>query len=54
MTTFLVSNRSKNEPFFGNTISFASQEELHKWLGAMVIAEYPQGLYPIICMETTH
>ncbi|ODN03234.1 hypothetical protein Ocin01_03439 [Orchesella cincta] len=40
--------RSKDEPFFGNVISCASEDELHKWIGAMVIGEHPEGLNPII------
>ncbi|CAL8078882.1 unnamed protein product [Orchesella dallaii] len=40
--------RSKDEPFFGNVIVCASEDELHKWIGAMVIGEHPEGLSPII------
>lgn len=40
--------RSKEEPFFGNSVLCASEDELHKWIGAMVIGEHPEGLSPII------
>lgn len=40
--------RSKEEPYFGNVVMCASEDELHKWIGAMVIGEHPEGLNPII------
>jgi hypothetical protein len=40
--------RSRDEPFFGNVVSCSSEEELYKWIGAMIVGEHPEGLYPSV------
>ncbi|XP_049784428.1 arf-GAP with Rho-GAP domain, ANK repeat and PH domain-containing protein 2 [Schistocerca cancellata] len=39
-------NRSKETPYFGYTIAGSSREEQLRWMAAMLIGEYPQGILP--------
>ncbi|CAM1316369.1 Uncharacterised protein g6745 [Pycnogonum litorale] len=43
--TFIERNipfiRTKENPYFGITVSCGSEEEYHRWLAAMLVAEYP-------------
>ena len=38
--------RSKNQPFFGNIISFEYRELFSKWVAAMLVAEYSNDVKP--------
>ncbi|GLH01058.1 GTPase-activating protein CdGAPr [Gryllus bimaculatus] len=47
--TFIEKNkptkRSKDSPYFGNTIAGTSKDEQLRWMAALLIGEYPQGLF---------
>jgi len=42
----IISNRSKENPYFGCTIAGISKEDQVQWIGAMLAAEHPQNVLP--------
>jgi len=42
----IISNRSKENPYFGCTIAGTSKEDQVRWIGAMLAAEHPQNVLP--------
>lgn len=46
ITTDNQPTRSKDKPYFGNTLCGSTEQQKRKWMAAMLVAAHPGGILP--------